>query len=75
MNLLKNTFSVGALAAAAAICIPAGSANAQLTIVRNSTGGTPPGNTAGGGSLNTIFNAACDWWEACLLYTSPSPRD
>ena len=71
MNTLKNTFSLGALAVAAAICIPADSANAQLTIVRNSTGGTAPGNTAGGGDLDTIFNAACDWWEVALV-TSPA---
>ena len=69
MNSLKNTFSLGALAVAAAICIPADSANAQLTIVRNSTGGTAPGNTAGGGDLDTIFNAACDWWEVALVTT------
>ncbi len=44
----------------------ASSASAQLTIVRNFTGGAPPANLAGGGNLPDIFNAAADWWERTL---------
>lgn len=40
----------------------------SLTIVRNFGGGTAS-NTAGGGTLQTIFNAAADCWEAAILDT------
>ena len=42
------------------------STSAQVNIVRNFTGGAPPGNLAGGGDLQTIFNDAADWWEQTL---------
>ena len=42
------------------------SASAQLTIVRANVGGAPPANLAGGGDLDTLFNAAADWWERTL---------
>ena len=45
-------------------------ADAQVTIVRNFTGGSPPASFTGSGNLQTIFNEACDWWEAALV-TSP----
>lgn len=41
-------------------------ATAQLTIIRNFAGGTPPANAVGGGDLQTIFNAAADLWEAAI---------
>jgi len=44
-------------------------ADAQVTIVRNFAGGSAPTAT-GTGNLQTVFNAACDWWEAALV-TSP----
>jgi hypothetical protein len=44
----------------------ASSASAQLRIVRNFTGGTAPGNMAGGGDLVEIFNAAADTWERTM---------
>ena len=44
----------------------AGQASA-LTITRNFTGGTASASQAGGGTLQTIFNAAADVWEAAIL--------
>ncbi len=44
----------------------ASGASAQLTIIRNFSGGTPPANAVGGGDLQTIFNAAADLWEAAI---------
>jgi hypothetical protein len=38
-----------------------------LTIIRNFTGGAAPANTAGGGNLVSLFNAAADRWEAAIL--------
>ena len=69
MIALKNLFSVGAIAAVSALAFPTSSASAQLTIIRNNLGGTPPSNSAGGGNLAQIFNEACDWWEAALVTT------
>ena len=46
-----------------------GSAHAQVTIIRNQGVGAAPGSVAGGGSLNAIFNEACDWWESALVTT------
>ncbi|MDA7494467.1 hypothetical protein N8467_00210 [bacterium] len=42
-------------------------ASAQVTIIRNFTGGTAHASSVGGGDLQTIFNDACDWWEATLV--------
>lgn len=69
MQFLRNSLSVGLLTALAAITIPIASAEAQVTIVRVNGGGAAPA-AAGTGNLSTIFNAACDWWEATLV-TSP----
>ncbi len=44
----------------------AGQANA-LTITRNFTGGTASANVSGTGTLQTLFNAAADVWEAAIL--------
>ena len=41
----------------------AASTSAQLTIIRNFSGGAAPGNVAGGGNLQDNFNEAADWWE------------
>lgn len=38
-----------------------------LTIVRDFKGGSQPGNAAGGGDLEDIFDAAADWWEMAIL--------
>ena len=46
----------------------AASSSAQLKINRNFTGGAPPGNLAGGGDLQTIFNEAADTWERTLSW-------
>ncbi len=40
---------------------------AGLVINRNFTGGTQPGNGAGGGTLSNVFDAAADWWESVIL--------
>ena len=45
------------------------SADAQVTIIRNNTGGAQPASAVGGGDLTTIINEACDWWEATLITT------
>ncbi len=45
------------------------SADAQVTIIRNQFAGAAPATVAGGGTLNAIFNEACDWWEAELVTT------
>ena len=45
-------------------------ADAQVTIIRNFNGGSPPASFTGTGNLQAVFNAACDWWEAALI-TSP----
>lgn len=37
-----------------------------LTINRIFLGGTPPGNSVGGGSLQTVFDAACMAWENAI---------
>lgn len=63
---MKNRVSVYLLLAVVAM---SSLGAAQLTIVRNFTGGTAPTNTAGGGDLVTIFNRACDWWEIVLKDT------
>lgn len=71
MKALKTPLSVGLLITLAAITIPVSSAEAQVNIVRINGGGSPPAaNSTGSGNLTTIFNAACDWWEAALV-TSP----
>jgi hypothetical protein len=44
--------------------------SAGLVIVRNFGGGAAPGNTAGGGNLVDVFNAAADWWE--MAYPNPN---
>lgn len=46
------------------------SVDAGLIIQRNFTGGAAPGNTAGGGSLLDVFDAAADWWE--LAFPDPN---
>lgn len=38
-----------------------------LTIVRNFTGGSAPGNAVGAGTLQSVFNAAADCWEHAIL--------
>ncbi len=38
-----------------------------LTIVRNFDGSVAPTNTAGGGNLVDLFDAAADWWELAIL--------
>jgi hypothetical protein len=43
--------------------------SSALTIVRNDIGGIAPGNTAGAGSLVSLFNAAADRWEDSILDT------
>lgn len=58
-----KALKLGTLAAALTFGLSS-SASAQLTIIRVDQGGTPPGNLAGGGNLDDLFNQACDWWEA-----------
>ena len=66
MNISPRQKAVllASLAIGLAALTPSASA---LTIVRNFAGGAAPGNTAGGGNLVTLFNAAADRWEAAIL--------
>ena len=71
MRLLKNPMSFGVVLSMAVCTAAAPSLAAQVNIVRINGGGSPPAaNATGAGNLATIFNAACDWWEAALV-TSP----
>ncbi|MEO0869860.1 MAG: hypothetical protein AAFY17_15760, partial [Cyanobacteria bacterium J06642_11] len=55
--------SLFSTAIALSVSVPAAEA---LTIVRNYVGGDP-GDVAGGGDLETVFNAAADLWEEAIL--------
>jgi len=48
------------------IALTAATPAQALTIVRNFIGGNPAPQTAGGGNLIDIFNAAADYWEAAI---------
>ena len=63
-----HTLGLGLATMLAAVSF-SGSAHAQVTIIRNQGVGAAPGSIAGGGSLNAIFNEACDWWESALVTT------
>lgn len=62
----RRLAAITALTVSALTFSPLPSANA-LTIVRVDGGGIAPGNTAGGGTLASLFNAACDVWEQAIL--------
>ncbi len=68
LKLRILSLSMG-LGLALAMLLAIGPNASALTITRIFDGGSAPGNTAGGGSLVNIFNAAADWWELAILDT------
>lgn len=63
MNQMSRLFFAGVFASALCMAPPAGA----LTIVRNFGGGSSSGSNTGTGTLQTVFNAAADCWEAAIL--------
>ena len=62
----RRFLAVLAVAALTTLFFAPQRADAGLMIIRNFTGGSAPGNAAGGGDLINIFNAAADLWEQAI---------
>ena len=67
---VRHLSTVSLLSLALMAC---GSASTTGTPPGGSTGGTPGGSMGGSARPNTVSGQVLD--QACLLYTSPSPRD